>query len=638
MLKSLINLTFQTSGAILLFLLLIACKLNVLQAAPASDFTAFLLRAEQLNDSDPKAALLLLNSYKEQLSAQPINSQVNYYRIQSAAYADQALYSYSTASAEQGLKLAKKMSNPSIFIAELAYTKGYSLESLGDFEGAFQFYQNGLDVARSMDNQELTARGLINIGAIFYLKKDYKQSLITLNQALTLANAIADEALLGDISSELGILYGYLGEESQANDYFQQSYQHFKKAGKDNYALNSLYNVAINHTNQERYEQAISVYRLLESEIQKNTSHEFIASVYRNLAWALLHQDNADKDNAYRYIMLAGEYVKEAEQHLIELQYLIDKAYILEKIERYQEALVNIEQAEKLLERKDSDIYDTSELNILLLRAKLHYALEQFSKAYEIQTQYFTKSIAYNRVRETTEIDELRLQYQSETVQRQKNILEKNQRLQNLQLQQITLESKNRQILIAILAMCILILTWFLHRVIKGQRNLIQATRTDSLTGVANRRRLLQLGEKYFLQAKEHQQAMSVCMIDIDYFKEINDKLGHSIGDKALKKIAHLGQRLMRTNDVFGRFGGEEFITLLPNTNHDDALEVAERLRKNIERTNWQTQEITQLTVSIGIATLNQQNYTDFSALLKAADEQLLKAKQAGRNKVSYHE
>jgi diguanylate cyclase (GGDEF)-like protein len=637
LLKSFIKLTFQNSAPILFVFLLISCKSNALQSVTDSDFNTFLLRAEQLNNSDPKAALFLLNAHKEQLNTQPVSNQVNYYRIQSAAYADQALYSLSEASAEQGLKLAKKMNNPSVFIAELAYTKGFSLESLGNFDGAFQIYQNGLDVARSMNNQELTARGLINIGAILYLQKDYKQSLVTLNQALEIANDIADDSLLGDVSSELGILYGNLGEESQANDYFQKSYQHFKKAGKHKYALNSLHNVANNHANQERYEQAIKVYRVLESEIQPNTSNQFIADVYRNIAWVLLNKEDADTENAYRYIILAGEYVKEVEQHAVKLQYTVDKAFVLEKMGRYQEGLDNLEQAQILLERKTSDNYDTSALNILFLSAKLHYALGHYNQAYKIQTQYFTQSIVYKQARETTEIDELILQYESATAQRQNNILEKKQRIQNLQLQQMALEADSRQVLVLVLAVCTLLLAWFLYRVIKGKRYLIRATRIDSLTGVANRRRLLELGEEYFLNAKKSQQVFSLYMIDIDFFKKINDQFGHSIGDKALQEIAAQGQNLMRASDVFGRFGGEEFIALLPETGNIEAFEVAQRLRQNIEQSKWQTQQINHLTVSIGVATFERDNYANFSALLKASDEQLLKAKQSGRNKVSYN-
>jgi len=105
-----------------------------------------------------------------------------------------------------------------------------------------------------------------------------------------------------------------------------------------------------------------------------------------------------------------------------------------------------------------------------------------------------------------------------------------------------------------------------------------------------------------------------------------------------LKEIAVHGQNLMRSNDILGRFGGEEFIALLPNTDLSDSLEVAEHLRQNIAQAKWKNQQINELTVSIGIATLNQQNFDSFSALLKAADEQLLQAKRSGRNKVSCHE
>jgi len=605
-----------------------------LQSVTKSDFDSFIQKAELLIDSDPKAALFLLNSYQGDVSSQPITSQVNYYRIQSEAYSDQSLYSLSKESAEIGLKLAKKMNSPSIFIAELAFTKGFAMESLGDLASALELYQNGLDVARSMDNQEFIARGFINIGAIYYLRKDFKQSLIALNQALKLANTLEDDALLGDITSELGILYGHLGEENHANEFFQQSYQHFKKAGKHNYALNSLHNVAINHANEKRFEQAIAVYRVLESEIQPKTSNQFISGVYRDLAWALLNQEDADTENAYRYILLAGEYAKEVEHHFVKLQYLIDKAYILEKMARYEEALLNVEQAQALFELKASSIYDTSELNILSLKAKLYYTLGQYNEARRIQERYFTKYITYKESRDTSEIDELRLQYDSETAERQKDILQKKQSLQDFQLQQLTQEANNRKMLAASFAICILVLAWFLHRIIKGQKKLITATRTDSLTGILNRRRILQIAEQSFEEAKTSQQAFSICMIDIDFFKKINDQFGHQAGDGALREVAEYGQAEMRSSDAFGRLGGEEFVALLPNTEYDEAFEVAQRVRERIETATWRAAEISELTVSVGVSTYKQENYNDFKALLKAADEHLLQAKNAGRNKV----
>ena len=634
LLKEFFKLTFQNYSRTLFLLLLISCESVALQSVTKSDFDTFIQKAEVLIDSDPKAALQLLNSYQGDVGAEPIISRVNYYRIQSEAYADQAMYSLSKTSAETGLALTKQMNSPSILIAELAFTKGFAMESLGDLDTALQLYQNGLDVARSMDNSEFIARGLVNIGAIHYLRKNYKQSLISLNQALQIASALEDEALLGGITSELGILYGHIGEEKQSNQYSQQSYQHYKNAGKHNYALNSLHNVAINHANEKRYEAAIDVYRVLESEIQPNTRNEFIAGIYRSLAWALLNKEDADPENSYRYIMLAGEYVKEVEHHFVKLQYVIDKAYILEEMKRYEEALVNIEQAEQLLEVKDSDLYDTSEVNILYLKAKLYYVLGRYKQAFDVQERLFTKTVAYRESRDTSEIDELRLQYESETAERQKSILKQKQSLQSIQLQQLTQEANNRKALASLLAISLLILAWFLYRVIQGQKKLITATRTDSLTGIVNRRRILQVGEESFHNAKTEQQALSVCMIDVDFFKNVNDKFGHQAGDRALQEIAQYGQAQMRDSDVFGRFGGEEFVVLLPSTDYNEAFDVAQRVRESIEHATWQVKEIKQLTVSVGIATFKQDNYGSFTALLKAADEQLLLAKSSGRNKV----
>ena len=101
-----------------------------------------------------------------------------------------------------------------------------------------------------------------------------------------------------------------------------------------------------------------------------------------------------------------------------------------------------------------------------------------------------------------------------------------------------------------------------------------------------------------------------------------------------MREVAEYGQAEMRSSDAFGRLGGEEFVALLPNTEYDEAFEVAQRVRERIETATWRAAEISELTVSVGVSTYKQENYNDFKALLKAADEHLLQAKNAGRNKV----
>jgi diguanylate cyclase (GGDEF)-like protein len=123
-------------------------------------------------------------------------------------------------------------------------------------------------------------------------------------------------------------------------------------------------------------------------------------------------------------------------------------------------------------------------------------------------------------------------------------------------------------------------------------------------------------------------------VIDVDYFKQINDNFGHKSGDAVLRKLAVHGQSLMRGSDIFGRFGGEEFIAILPDTGLAPAIEIAQRLRRTIEGFQWNIKGIEKITVSVGVATLSRDNFSTFKALLKAADIMLFNAKKLGRNQV----
>lgn len=118
-------------------------------------------------------------------------------------------------------------------------------------------------------------------------------------------------------------------------------------------------------------------------------------------------------------------------------------------------------------------------------------------------------------------------------------------------------------------------------------------------------------------------------ILDIDYFKAINDQYGHDIGDQVLRELGTILLQQARRSDVVARFGGEEFTLLLPDTNLDDALQVATRLHKLINKI--QTKDKT-LTVSIGIAVALPQHKLNFEQLFKLADQALYQAKAQGRN------
>ncbi|HEV2110174.1 MAG TPA: two-component regulator propeller domain-containing protein [Gammaproteobacteria bacterium] len=167
-------------------------------------------------------------------------------------------------------------------------------------------------------------------------------------------------------------------------------------------------------------------------------------------------------------------------------------------------------------------------------------------------------------------------------------------------------------------------------RLIKDLENL--AT-TDGLTRLYNRRTFLQRAESEFERTRRYQRPLSVLMMDVDHFKEVNDSHGHEVGDRVLRVLADECRRTLRQQDVLGRYGGEEFVAFLPETTAAVALEVAERLRKSVESLRVPVdRNSVRITLSIGVATVGEKD-RDISALIISADQALYEAKQQGRNR-----
>jgi diguanylate cyclase (GGDEF)-like protein len=158
---------------------------------------------------------------------------------------------------------------------------------------------------------------------------------------------------------------------------------------------------------------------------------------------------------------------------------------------------------------------------------------------------------------------------------------------------------------------------------------------TDELTGFYNRRYFYELVEMELARARRYHHATSLILMDIDYFKAVNDRFGHTTGDLVLKELCGQIRRAVRESDILGRHGGEEFVLLLPETPRDKAIEAAERLRALVESHPIRSGENEiNITISLGVATVSEACNTA-DGLFGCADTAMYQAKQAGRNKVS---
>ena len=158
---------------------------------------------------------------------------------------------------------------------------------------------------------------------------------------------------------------------------------------------------------------------------------------------------------------------------------------------------------------------------------------------------------------------------------------------------------------------------------------------TDSLTGLYNRRHFYLILNNEIERAKRYQSPLSLIMMDIDHFKLVNDKFGHLTGDEVLQSLSETSKEILRQIDNMFRFGGEEFMIILPETDQAEALNVAERMRSTIAETTIKTKNgNVKITVSIGVSEYGE-NHPTHNEFIESVDRTMYDAKKAGRNRVS---
>jgi len=575
---------------------------------------------EAVKNESPSQALELLATYKSRYNYLNLADQLKYINLEADINIDQAKYQAAKTATDKALLLTKQLASPTIVIAELFYLRGFAVESLGDLTQATQDYLSGLDISNSLNNKQHIAEGLINLGAIYYLTAKFERSLIVLNDALKIANELNDSELLGRVNSELGILYSYLRQESKSMEFYQKSYEHFSKAGKAFLAINSLRNIAINHGVNSRYEQAIILYKKIIANADKFTNDELMGSVYAGLAWAHLYKEDRDPEAAYQYILIAGQYVANTQQYGAQLIHAIDKAYILFELSRYEEALESIDVASKLISSQTDHLVTNSTLDILILKAKVYFAMEEFELAYQYQSKYLDYDLSMrDRHNNGEAIDELRLKYESEQSDLQRKVLLEKQNVQSLKLNEVKKQAANRQLFIVFSALVAMCLAWFLVQTFKGKSQFINAKQVDGLTKLNNRHQIISIGEKAVAVAKKNKKGLSLLMFSIDNYKDINLQSTNETITMLLKLITGFGKSSLRGNEKFARFGENEFIVLFDHDGIKRSAEFSRQLHKLIADYPWQDHAIKPIFVSIGNVKMETQGQQNFAILVKSA-------------------
>jgi diguanylate cyclase (GGDEF)-like protein len=233
------------------------------------------------------------------------------------------------------------------------------------------------------------------------------------------------------------------------------------------------------------------------------------------------------------------------------------------------------------------------------------------------------RQLAYERVKSNT----LSTKSQLEALNQENKLLQLQRELDGK-------AAETSRLYIALLMLVVVFIALWAYRTKRSQLHFMKLSQVDSLTGISNRPRFIQLAEAVLETARKSQQQASVVLCDLDHFKAINDRFGHAAGDHVLRQAVLACQGHLRVSDIFGRVGGEEFGIVLPGCGLDDAKQRAERLRVALNTIDLTYQgERCEVSGSFGVTSTESSGY-ELRQLLAHADAALYRAKAAGRDRV----
>src|SRR5689334_8704743 len=268
------------------------------------------------------------------------------------------------------------------------------------------------------------------------------------------------------------------------------------------------------------------------------------------------------------------------------------------------------------------------------LRSRAHAAVGNYSAAFSDQGEYLRRMREQGTLDRIREVAQLRVQFENDQEKQKIVLLEKDKKLAEERLNSQTRTTQ----LVAIAGLAGLITAFFLGYALLSHRRhraeLIRLAERDELTGLLNRRAIVRKAVEFLTRAREAKASLIIGLIDLDHFKSINDRFGHAVGDQLLQRFAAALRTSLHTREVFGRYGGEEFLVLFPDTSLDQARQSAERLRTNLrdQRLRIDDQDVS-VTISLGLASYESGDVL-FDQIARRADIALYVAKTQGRDRV----
>ncbi len=572
-------------------------------ALAQADRTDLLERAAGLRNEDPESALQLLDraladALPEQLDEDELATVADLLGLRAAILRGRGRYEAAAADARRLVELAERSNDPGQ-MANAAFLQGSIEAEQGQFAAALDRFH--------------TAR----------------RSLEEMDRPLELAR----------MYNAIGLTHNFTGDQARAREYFERAVAAAGEAGDDRAGATYLGNLALTVAGLEGPESALPMLREV-LRLGEETGAQTTATMARaNLCDQLVLLD--EKDEAETTCLAALEEVDRMGEARWQAGIRLALGNLRRRDGRLEEAVDWYRESLTIASESVPTIEDD------VLEALIE-ALADLGRAGEALVLTQRRLALRDEQRETERrelVEELEVRYEVERAEADLDLLRLQSELQTTQIRQ------RDQLLIALLITLSVVAVASLgtlrsYRVKAGleqdlalrNRELEKAldhindlARHDSLTGLFNRRALEELGEREVKRQQRCGEPLSVMLMDVDRFKSINDRHGHTVGDEALQGLAAILRQNLRETDLVGRWGGEEFLCILPGTNLADAERSARRIRSALETVPVLTSsESVRLTLTTGIAAVSGR----LDVAIQRADQAMYRGKREGRDTI----
>jgi diguanylate cyclase (GGDEF)-like protein len=474
-------------------------------------------------------------------------------------------------------------------ISEIISSRAVTAVNLNDLKQA----KDDINILKTLADQLSSSIELANIYyAIAYTMEgfeDYEEAATHYEKALNIFKNFQNEQQVSTVEYYLGRIYVKMKQPEKALAYFQNSLESAQRSGDQIGEAFAYWGIAKASEQQNELTTAVSYLRAADIILETSSNVEIKLGVLTT--WA-------------KVARLANEFSVANE--------LLERAQFI--TERYPDELAK------------------SKLELQLEKANFLYATENYSDAYDTIFKYTEMNAAYHKDRREQAVNIARQRQQTDIKEKEYQLLYKKRQVELSEIEQQKQDNGILLFITIILALCTISFALLLKRNHNLRQTLEQLAITDELTQIANRRYVMQKLIEEFDRAQRYSTPLSICIFDIDYFKKLNDSLGHVVGDEILKKVSRIAKDSIREQDLVGRIGGEEFLVVFPYAKIEESFRICERLRKSIAIATYPGAHKMQPTISIGVTELKKSDSMD--EFLQRADKVLYQAKHNGRNQV----